>query len=55
LIFICQNPYRPELGAKNAGFGYSFTPNWYKDKPLTESESDAKQNGGKDSTAGDKQ
>lgn len=55
LIFICQNPYRPELGAKNAGFGYSFTPNWYKDKPLAESESDAKQNGGKDSTAGDKQ
>ena len=33
LIYICQNPYRPELGAKEAGFGFSFTPNWFKDKP----------------------
>ncbi|MBX9952068.1 MAG: DUF4239 domain-containing protein [Candidatus Obscuribacterales bacterium] len=33
LIFICQNPYRPELGAKEAGFGFSFTPNWFKDRP----------------------
>lgn len=32
LIYICQNPYRPELGAKEAGFGFSFTPNWFKDK-----------------------
>lgn len=33
LIYICQNPYRPELGAKEAGFGFSFTPNWFKDRP----------------------
>lgn len=33
LIFICQNPYRPELGAKEAGFGFAFTPNWFKDRP----------------------
>lgn len=33
LIYICQNPYRPELGAKEAGFGFSFTPNWFKDTP----------------------
>ncbi len=32
LIYICQNPYRPELGAKEAGFGFSFTPKWFKDK-----------------------
>lgn len=33
LIYICQNPYRPELGAKEAGFGFSFTPKWFKDSP----------------------
>ncbi len=33
LIYICQNPYRPELGAKEAGFGFAFTPDWFKDKP----------------------
>jgi hypothetical protein len=32
LIYICQNPYRPELGAKEAGFGFSFNPNWFKDE-----------------------
>ncbi len=32
LIYICQNPYRPELGAKDAGFGFSFTPNWFIDE-----------------------
>ncbi len=32
LIFICQNPYRAELGVKESGFGFSFTPNWFKDK-----------------------
>lgn len=31
LIYVCQNPYRPELGAKEAGFGFSFDPNWFKD------------------------
>lgn len=39
LIYICQNPYRPELGAKEAGFGYAFTPNWFKDKPEVQSHS----------------
>lgn len=33
LIYIYQNPYRDELGAKQAGFGFSFTPNWFKDNP----------------------
>lgn len=33
LIYICQNPYRPELGAKEAGFGFSFNPKWFKDEP----------------------
>lgn len=33
LIYVCQNPYRPELGAKMAGFGHSFTPNWFVDEP----------------------
>jgi len=32
LIYICQNPYRPELGAKEAGFGFSFSPSWFLDK-----------------------
>lgn len=32
LIYVCQNPYRPELGAKEAGFGFSFNPNWFKDE-----------------------
>lgn len=32
LIYICQNPYRPELGAKEAGFGFSFNPSWFKDE-----------------------
>lgn len=31
LIHVCQNPYRPELGAKDAGFGFSFTPDWFID------------------------
>jgi hypothetical protein len=31
LIYICQNPYRHEFGAKKAGFGYSFTPSWFKE------------------------
>ncbi len=31
LIYVCQNPYRAELGAKEAGFGFSFNPNWFKD------------------------
>ncbi|HNH76946.1 MAG TPA: hypothetical protein PLF23_24365, partial [Candidatus Obscuribacter sp.] len=31
LIYVCQNPYRPELGAKEAGFGFSFNANWFKD------------------------
>lgn len=29
LIYIYQNPYRPELGAKDAGFGFDFTPKWF--------------------------
>lgn len=33
LIHVCQNPYRPELGAKVAGFGGSFSPKWFVDKP----------------------
>ncbi|MBA4077207.1 MAG: hypothetical protein C0508_19380, partial [Cyanobacteria bacterium PR.023] len=36
LIYVCQNPYRPELGAKEAGFGFSFNPNWFKDEPAEE-------------------
>jgi small-conductance mechanosensitive channel len=36
LIYVCQNPYRPELGAKEAGFGFSFNPNWFRDEPPTE-------------------
>jgi hypothetical protein len=32
IIHLCQNPYRPELGAKVAGFGGSFTPNWFIDR-----------------------
>ncbi len=31
LIYIYQNPYRPELGAKDAGFGAGFDPNWFKE------------------------
>lgn len=31
IIHLCQNPYRPELGAKVAGFGGSFTPAWFID------------------------
>ena len=34
LIHVCQNPYRPELGAKVAGFGGSFTPEWFVDSPV---------------------
>lgn len=33
LVYIYQNPYRPELGVKQAGFGYSFTPDWFKTTP----------------------
>ncbi len=33
LIYICQDPYRPELGTKASGFGFAFTPNWFKDTP----------------------
>lgn len=36
LIFVCQNPYRPELGAKSAGFGASFSPAWFEDKSTEE-------------------
>lgn len=32
LIYVCQNPYRAELGAKDAGFGPGFNVNWFKDK-----------------------
>lgn len=31
LIYVCQNPYRHELGAKDAGFGFSFTPDWFNE------------------------
>lgn len=31
-IYLCQNPYRPELGAKESGFGFSFNPDWFKSK-----------------------
>lgn len=30
LIYICQNPYRVELGVKRTGFGYDFTPRWFE-------------------------
>jgi len=30
LIYICQNPYRVELGVKRSGFGYDFTPRWFE-------------------------
>lgn len=33
LIYICQNPYRPELGAKDAGFGTGFDTNWFNVPP----------------------
>ncbi len=33
VIYICQNPYRAELGAKEAGFGFSFDTNWFKEPP----------------------
>ncbi|MBX9687182.1 MAG: DUF4239 domain-containing protein [Candidatus Obscuribacterales bacterium] len=33
LIYLYQNPYRKELGVKQAGFSYSFSPNWFKDDP----------------------
>jgi len=36
LIYVCQNPYRTELGAKEAGFGFSFNPSWFKDGPQEE-------------------
>lgn len=29
LIYVCQNPYRPEFGVKKSGFGFSFTPKWF--------------------------
>lgn len=32
LVFICQNPYRPELSAKDAGFGIGFKAEWFLDK-----------------------
>ncbi len=32
LIYVCQNPYRSELGAKDAGFGPGFNVNWFTDK-----------------------
>lgn len=31
LIYTCQDPYRPELGAKEAAFGFSFNPEWFND------------------------
>ncbi|MBX9567850.1 MAG: DUF4239 domain-containing protein [Candidatus Obscuribacterales bacterium] len=40
LIHICQNPYRPELGAKDAGFGGSFSPAWFIDAPEKNGKSD---------------
>jgi len=36
LIYVCQNPYRPELGVKQSGFGFSFTPKWFEDNSLKE-------------------
>lgn len=33
LVYVFQNPYRPELGVKKVGFGYSFTPEWFHDDP----------------------
>ena len=35
LIYICQNPYTPELGAKQAGFGFAFSPKWFAETPPT--------------------
>ena len=37
LIYIYQNPYRPELGAKDAGFGTGFNPDWFKEGPAPKS------------------
>jgi hypothetical protein len=31
LIWVYQNPYRTELGAKESGFGFSFSPKWFVD------------------------
>ena len=36
LIYIYQNPYLPELGAKDAGFGDGFNPSWFLDKSPTQ-------------------
>lgn len=42
LVYLCQNPYRAEFAAKESGFGYSFTPNWFLD---TEKSTDIKEAG----------
>ncbi len=40
LIYICQNPYRVELGVKRSGFGYDFTPRWFEKHYRMESKSE---------------
>ncbi len=42
LIYICQNPYRVELGVKRSGFGYDFTPRWFEKHYRMESKSEPK-------------
>lgn len=51
LIYIFQNPYRPELGAKEAGFGFSFNPNWFVE-PLSEPKNLKESNDLKEETKG---
>lgn len=42
LIYICQNPYRVELGVKRTGFGYDFTPRWFEKHYRMESQNQSK-------------
>lgn len=42
LIYICQNPYRVELGVKRTGFGYDFTPRWFEKHYRMESQDQSK-------------
>lgn len=43
LVYLCQNPYRPEFGAKESGFGYSFTPVWFKEDKEDKENKDTKE------------
>ncbi|MBX9666537.1 MAG: hypothetical protein K2X93_02915 [Candidatus Obscuribacterales bacterium] len=42
LIYIYQNPYRPELGAKDAGFGSGFDVNWFVEDSASSQSSESK-------------